>query len=58
MARPNFPMMGMKMPGMHQNMNNLSHQMQMNIMPPQMGGYPGMMHPPMAIHGKNLFFFK
>jgi len=56
MARPNFPMMGMNMPGMHQNMNNLSHQMQMNIMPPQMGGYPGMMHPPMAMHG-NIFSF-
>ena len=56
MARPNFPMMGINMPGMHPNMTNLSHpqQMQMNMMPPQMGGYPGMMHPPMGMHGKKI----
>lgn len=61
MARPNFPMMGMNIPGMHPSMTNLSHPppMQMNMIPPQMGGYPGMMPPPMGMHGKkNSLFYK
>ena len=60
MSRPNFPMMGLNMHGMPPNMANISHPppLQMNMMPPQMGGFPGMMHPPMHMHGKIFFFEK
>ncbi len=60
MARPNFPMMGINMPGMHPNMSNLSHpsSMQMNMMASQMGAYPGMMPHPMGMQGNiNHYFF-
>lgn len=51
MARPNFPMMNLNMPGMHPNMHNLSHPppMHINLMPGPLGGFSGVIpqHMPM-----------
>jgi len=56
MARPNFPMMGININGMHPNMGNLTHpsQMHMNMMPNHMSGYPGMMPHSISVHGNDL----
>jgi hypothetical protein len=57
MARPNFPMMGINLPGISSNLPNISHppSIQMNMMPPPLGGYPGIIPPQIGIPGKILF---
>jgi len=53
MARPNFPMMGVNIPGIPSNIVNLSQTppIPINMIPHQMGAFTGMMPSPIQMHG-------